>query len=75
MPDLTPQLASMSTEDLTELLEDEDKFSAFVRREAAKAHIVKVCTHTLQLFVQALVLRLAPPVLRLIRDSSMGFLR
>jgi len=38
----------MSTEELTELLEDEDKFTAFVRREAAKAHIVKVCTHTLQ---------------------------
>ena len=42
VPDLAPQLAAMSTRDLTELLEDEEKYCAFVRREAAKAHIIKV---------------------------------
>lgn len=42
MPDLAPQLAAMSTQELTQLLDDEDKYCAYVRREAAKAHIIKV---------------------------------
>ena len=42
MPDVMPQLAAMSTEELTQTLEDEQKYVGFVRREAAKAHIVKV---------------------------------
>lgn len=42
MPNLTPQLAAMSTQELTQLLDDEDKYCAYVRREAAKAHIIKV---------------------------------
>ena len=42
VPDVMPQLAAMSTEELTQTLEDEQKYVGFVRREAAKAHIVKV---------------------------------
>ena len=42
MPDVMPQLAAMSTGELTQMLEDEQKFVDFIRREAAKAHIVKV---------------------------------
>ena len=42
VPDVMPQLAAMSTEELTQMLEDEQKYVGFVRREAAKAHIVKV---------------------------------
>ena len=42
VPDVMPRLAAMSTEELTQMLEDEQKFVDFVRREAAKAHIVKV---------------------------------
>ena len=42
MPDVAPQLAAMSTEDITQLLSDEDKYVAFVQSVASKAHIVKV---------------------------------
>lgn len=42
VPDVGPQLAAMSTEELTQLLGDEQKYFAFVQKEAAKAHIVKV---------------------------------
>lgn len=42
MPDVAPQLAAMSTEDITQLLGNEDKYVAFVQSVASKAHIVKV---------------------------------
>ena len=42
VPDVAPQLAAMSMEDVTQLLGDEDKYVAFVQSVASKAHIVKV---------------------------------
>ena len=42
VPDVMPRLAAMPTEEVTQMLEDEQKYVDFVRREAAQAHIVKV---------------------------------
>ena len=47
VPDVAPQLAAMSTQELTQLLEEEGAYCGFVRRLAAKAHIIKVCTSPL----------------------------
>lgn len=42
VPDEFPELAAMSMADLTELLCDEAKYTAFVQKQAAKTHIAQV---------------------------------
>lgn len=41
MPTEFPELATLSTEELTELLCDEAKYTAFVQSQAARAHIIQ----------------------------------
>lgn len=42
VPNEFPELAAMSMDELTELLCDEAKYTAFVQKQAAKTHIAQV---------------------------------
>lgn len=44
VPSEFPELAALSMDELTELLCDEAKYTAFVQKQAAKTHISQVCT-------------------------------
>lgn len=53
MPNEFPELSAVSMDELTELLCDEAKYTAFVQKQAAKTHIAQVGAYSSHVYSTA----------------------